>query len=880
MMAGSHDLDSPHHVDPATGPSDIPAVPFTPISRPALFAALDEFTATPCGRVLMICSPVGSGKTVLLADWARQVDARARDHARIAWLTIAEHGYTVNGLWSDLRRRLGMEPKSPDRLRAPTTEAAELAADIERLGQPRIIILDDAHLITDPMTLAGLEHFLRHAPSNLTVLICARFDPPIRWHLLELESRLIRWGADDLALSAEESRRLCLEHGCDLAEAELATLMELTHGWAALIRIAAIYLAAHPGDYATALAVLGRMPNSVSDLLVGELIDTLPPAMRQFLTHTSVPTEFTEQLADELVGGGAAFWLHELERMSYPLTAVVRDGTIWYTYHPFLRAYFLAEVNRLGAGVHDDLRLRTARSLTAAGESRRAVAHLTALSDPRHLLDFLSTHALSDIIAGGGPALFDALAESDTVVLEDPFLLLLRAIDALLSGDFPAALAFRDALRSRAEATTTLAAPAVVTALTSAVDAEIAVATAGSVAGLELPPMVVSGDRPELECYLAIAAATVAIMRDEIDAGEQRLRMALALAETSGHPRLRLRAITRLAVASGRAGSITTMRRRAERALAVSAEHGLWQTPDAAHAAALEAFGAYLQGDAPAADLVTGLLADRASMDGQTAPTAGLPAQIVANLVTFDRAKDRRLTADLLRNAASELLGVHPSAAVSGGLIPHVVWALLRVQEPRTAHLLVEQARATFGDVPEVEVAAASVASAAHRPRTVLTVLEPLLTAAEPPDRVPLVAAWLLIAGAYHDLGNGTKAISAVETAVRIAAPDHIVRPFLDIPGALEQLDEFAGSFGGDEEFVAAVRRNRAASREHRHPALTSTQHRILRQLPSGRTTQQIATDLGVSVNTVKTHLRGIYTKLGVNSRTEVLAEARRSGLL
>ncbi|WTL36423.1 LuxR C-terminal-related transcriptional regulator [Nocardia sp. NBC_01503] len=54
----------------------------------------------------------------------------------------------------------------------------------------------------------------------------------------------------------------------------------------------------------------------------------------------------------------------------------------------------------------------------------------------------------------------------------------------------------------------------------------------------------------------------------------------------------------------------------------------------------------------------------------------------------------------------------------------------------------------------------------------------------------------------------------------------------------------------------------------------------MLRQLPSARTTQQIADDLGVSINTVKTHLRGIYAKLGTNSRVKVMAAARRSGLL
>ncbi len=877
-MAGSNDLDTHHHAEPVAATSDIPSLPFTPIPRPALLYQLDEFASTGTGRVLLICSPVGSGKTVLLADWTARTARSLPGTPTMAWVTITEQRYTLDGLWADLRARLGLAPPVAAALRTPVARATELVADLERSGRRAVVVIDDAHLITDPMTLAGLEYFLRHLPSRVAVVLCARFDPPIRWHLLELESRLARWGAEELALSADDAARLCLEHGCELADAELATLMELTHGWAALIRIAAIYLAAHPGDYRTALAVLARMPNSISDLLAGELIDALAPALRQFLTQTSMPVEFTERMADELVGGGAAYWLHELERISYPLTAKVREGRVWYAYHPFLRGYFLAEVNRLGAGYHDDLRVRTAQSLLAAGESTQAWAQLTEVSEPRHLLEFLSAHGVSEVIAGGGPAVFDALRRAGSAVLDDPFLLLLRAIDALLSGDLAAAVAFREALGGRPGPSASLAEPEVVDALIDAVDAEIGVATADSATAL-VPPPPTPVQPPEVQCYLAIAAATVQIMGDNVAVGEERMRAALALAQSSGHPRLHLRAVTRLATASGRTGAITAMRRRAGRAIALAREYQLTHTPDAAHAVALEVFGAYLQGEVPESGLAIGLLTESAGIDGQTAPAGGLPAQIVGTLAAFDSAADRRPTADLLRSATIDMLGTHPSAAISGGLIPHVVWVLLHVQEPRTAHLLTEQARAVLGEIPETVVATAAVAVAAHRPKTVIGLVEPLLATSEP-HPVQAVAAWLLCSCAHAELGNATKSIEALKSAVRIAAADQIARPFLDVPGVLKQLDEFAGSFGPDEDFVDFVRHNPAAARAHRHPALTETQQRILGQLPSGRTTQQIAADLGVSINTVKTHLRGIYAKLGVNSRTDVLAEARRSGLL
>ena len=62
--------------------------------------------------------------------------------------------------------------------------------------------------------------------------------------------------------------------------------------------------------------------------------------------------------------------------------------------------------------------------------------------------------------------------------------------------------------------------------------------------------------------------------------------------------------------------------------------------------------------------------------------------------------------------------------------------------------------------------------------------------------------------------------------------------------------------------------------------ALTDAELTVLEQLPSGRTALQIAQDLGVSINTVKTHLRAIYAKLGANSRADAMLRARRIGLL
>ncbi len=166
----------------------MPVPPFTPIARPVLFEAVDAAVAARSGRVLLVSAPAGAGKTVLLADWATH-----RSDLAVHWVGAADE-FTA-----------AAEPAAAVRARLATTT-------------PGVLILDDAHLLDDPAALAGLERFLLEAPPELTVVVCARFDPPIRWHLLELQARLTRLGAAELALTPEEIGGLCAEHGVTLDE--------------------------------------------------------------------------------------------------------------------------------------------------------------------------------------------------------------------------------------------------------------------------------------------------------------------------------------------------------------------------------------------------------------------------------------------------------------------------------------------------------------------------------------------------------------------------------------------------------------------------------------------------------------------------------------
>ncbi|MBF6214074.1 hypothetical protein IU433_21190 [Nocardia puris] len=852
--------------------SPLPALSFAPITRPALLRRLDAIAESPRHRALLLCAPAGSGKTVLLTEWAGTRQVR-----EVVWVALGEQPDGDGTLWSALREGLGM-PAPQRALGAPGSEAAALVDALATRGDPLVIVLDDAHLITEPLELAGLEHFLLHAPPGVTTVISGRFDPPLRWHLPGLPEQLVRWGAEDLALDGGEVEALCREHGCDLDGAELDTVTALTRGWAALVRIAAIYLST-ARDRAAALATLARPPHAVSDFLVGELISALAPSLRMFLTYTSVPAAFTERLADELTGGGAGHALYELDRMSFPLTSVVRDGDIWFAYHPMLRAYFLAEANRLDAGARGELHLRAARALRETGSHRQAVTHLLSVPDPAHLHEYLAERGVALVLEGDGPAVFDELHRRLPTALDDPFVWLLRVLDALFHGSTADARNLLDVADARRSAHPSFAPPDWVDALAVAVTADLFAASGARLGEVSTAAPAVTG-HPDIDGYLAIQSATALLVEGHPHRAEERLLGALTLANHTGHPRLALRALTRLAFVATARDATASMRERADRALAVASEHHLTGTTDAAQVMAISALAAHLRGEVPDARHLDGALAARTGQDGSHSPLAGWHGHTIALMVDAARCGHRPAAVDALRHTTHLLLDERPVPAATATLVAQVVAALLNAGEARPAHLLANRAHRQFGDLPDLTVARAMLADAAEHDQAVLGAIEPLLGILDALHARTAVVAWLLYASAQHRLGTTGKARGGLEQALRRAEPDHLVRPFLDVPAAIELLDVYSGRLGRRDAFADLVRRHPSAHHGHTRPGLTDAETTVLQHLPSGRTAQQIAEDLGVSINTVKTHMRAIYTKFGTNSRVAALDHARRSGLL
>lgn len=856
---------------PSDVDASIPELSFASVRSAEINARLDRANAAP-GHTVLVSGPAGSGKTVALVDWVTR--SRRLRSVAVGWLTVTDRLADSGDLIPAIAQILdpSADVVADGALRTPVDQAADLVDAMTITLDRSVLVIDDAHLLTDPLQLAGLEYLLAHLPATVTVLIAGRFDPPLRWHALELAGKLTRIGVAELTLSPERIAQLFVQHGCRLDNAELAMVHTLTRGWAALVRIAAIYLAANAEDRDTALTTLARPSHAVADFLVAELMQSLPARTLEFLLVTAIPSRFSLPLAEELAGENAARIIDELLRANFPMHTVAHAGELWHTYHPLLRAYLLAEATHTRADRLPAVHRRVAEWFGAAAMPGPALDHVLAEPGAPGLVPFLRDWGLRMVLDGTGHLLLAAL-EHVPELAEDTFVRLLRAAVAVEAGEIATAEVYLEAAHVGPEQVSQLVPVGWTEALDRAVSAGVAVLV-GDSASMGWPLPAVTGQL-DLDCYAAMHCGSAQISGGEIDSGTAALRHAIVHAEETGLGRVAVRARTASAIAAGHAGRIGELRALADAAIDCADNYDLTHSPEAAFARVIAAYGAYHQGESvelPQPGLPGGPLVEA------TAPAPVRQAAVMTGVLMFDAAPDRAAAATALCKQVHRLLDDAPALLGIGALVTDVLWLLLRLQARADAQHLVDHAARVLGPTPQTAVADAGLAVYTHRPAAALTLLEPLLSGPPQLNTRSLVAAWLLVGVAADRLDRPRKVDDAFEQALALACGERLIRPFLDVPGAAEVLDRLGGRFGRFDAFVDLVRSHRAPAADA--PQLTETELAVLRQLPSGMTAATIAANMGVSVNTVKTHLRGIYQKLGVNARAEAITNARRVGLI
>lgn len=861
--------------DSSTGTTDrgirsIPRLATEPVHRHHLCAHFER--ARKVGRgVLLVCGMAGTGKTVAVTEWLRCSHLPASP-TQVAWATLAEDHNNPRAFWDELHRSFGDSPPCHGE-QAPRTRAEMFAQWLGALGGPAILVLDNAHVVHDPLALSGLAHLLEILPEHVTVVLTSRFPPPIPWHQLDLTGVLVRLDDTDLVFDRDETRRALTAGKVAVTDDELDAVVALTGGWAAMVRFITLLLSARGDSREILESATASDHPAISDFLVGELLDSISAEQRDFLIRTAIPDSFDADLATELAGPEAARILAEIIAAHFPISHTQPTGPEIYSYHPLMRSHLKAELDRtLGRDGVRRLELRVGGWYSKVGDPVQAIRHLTAAQDRYALSKCILDLGPKAVFGPHGAAFLKVLDSAPADIADDPFVYLLRSVHALALGVPVEADAF---LRATSVRSSSVCPAEVFDRFHHAVEIDIRSALGDDIVDVSVP--AAPGDHRDIDSYVAVQQSKCALITGN-RATSDRLRAAIGLAEHAGSIRPHLEALMLLALNEGARGHLSAMGARALIGVEYARSVGLSSSGDADRCALMCRYHHFLCGTRPP-EGIDRPLAMSVGIDGLSSPLAGWDSYAISQLIDFHQTTDQTAAARKIADVVLTALSDSRMNARSAPIIPFATHVLVAVHELDQAQRIIEEATRVLGRRPHFDLASATVEHArgrsAHARELLDSVLDHRLDHGASEVETHVLRAVLRAAsdrgfGAYDDLG----------TALTLAEPEHLIRPFLTIGGAVALLDTHSGRFGRLDPFVESIRTHPDAHHASTNVALTPAEARVLKQLPSPQTTQEIAQALALSVNTIKTHLRGLYGKLGVSSRGDAITAARLTGLL
>jgi LuxR family maltose regulon positive regulatory protein len=869
------------------------------VSRCALFGRLAD-----AERVAAISAPAGSGKTVLMRSWI--TEAGLARHA--AWVAVDSEERDPQEFWISVADAL-RGPAAGSALVRPLTAAPGLDgwAMVERLLQDLApledrlwLVIDDAHLLDSGELLSQLELLLLRAPQELRFVLATRHDLRLGLHRLRLEGELTEIRTADLRFSRAEARALFGATGVELPEEALARLHARTEGWAAGLRLAALSLAGHPDPERFAAEFSGT-DRAVAEFLLAEVLDRQSEEVRRLLLRTSVAERVSGPLADVLTGrSGGERILQDLEQAG-AFVVSMDAGRSWFRYHPLFADLLQLELRRTEPNERAALHRAAAGWLADYGHPVEAVSQAQAGGDWEMAGRLLSDCWLDLYLGGRGATLAELLARFPRrVVAASPELTTVQVAGDLIGGSL------EDAGRHLAQATGALTAvPAdrrgrvqvmlAVLRLFLArcrvdfpVVAEeahrlLALMDAADAAHLGL------GDDLRAAVFISLGIAEIWALR--FDDAERHLQRGVALAHQIGRPYLEFTGLTHRAHGMLLFRPDASHAEWSRQAIELAERHGWGEESLAGMAYAQLGIVMLYQGRLDEAQPWLER-ADRTLRSG-VEPAAGMSLRYARAVLELARGRYEEALA-AFRDAeklAAALAGPHTCVT---SMRSRMLQTLVRLGQTGRAEQLLAELGADERASAEMRTATAALRLASDDPQGAADALGPVLDGSVPgARRVRKVTALLLEARARDALGDQATAGSVLERALDITESSRILLPFLldPVPALLER---HRGRTAHPALIAQILDLQPRPARAAPPPAgqagwargrgldeqLTDTETRVLRYLPTHLTAPEIAAELWLSVNTVNTHTRHLYAKLGVHRRHEAVDRARALGLL
>lgn len=837
----------------------------------------------------LVSAPAGFGKTTLLAEWLGGV-------GRTAWLSLDAGDNDPVVFWAYVVAAL--QTVEPDLLASPASVESGLASllnQLDALDDGVFLVLDDYHVIESVPIHEQLAFVLDHLPPNLHLVIGSRADPPLPLARLRARGDLVELRAADLRFTTDEAAAYFNEiMALDLAVDDVAALEARTEGWIAALQLAALSMQRRD-DVAGFIGSFAGDDRFVVDYLAEEVLERQPKAIRDFLLQTSILKRLTGPLCDAVTGGdGGTATLDALDRANLFLVAL-DDRRSWYRYHHLFAD--MLHVRLLGAqpGIVDGLHRRASAWYEQYRDHSEAIEHALQGHDWERAAELIERAAPSMRRARQETTLRRWLSTLPADLFDARPVLLMALVGARMASGDPTGA---DSLLQRAEP------------------------WLGPATSKARPIVYDDAEFRRLPAQAAIYRAALALLAGDIDGTRTHAQDALARTEPSDHLG-RGAASALLGLAAWTHGDLETAHDRYAGALQafIDADYladvlgvslGLAdiQLAQGRLGAAERTFeaGLNLSRDHPglrgAADMHLGLsevLLERSDLQGaadhlrisrELGDHAGLPQYSYRWRVAAARlahgAGDPGAALDLLDEASRVYnTDFSPPVRPIAALMARVHLAMGDID---AATRWAESRGLTASDeltyVQEFEHVTLARILVVRREGDALDLISRLLAAADAGGR-RRSAIELLVLRALAQDGRGDRggSVTALEEALLRAEAEGYVRVFVDEGPAMTALLRTVSPHGVAGRYakrvLAATGPATAVAPAPRGliEPLSSRELDVLRLLRSELSGPDIARELVVSLNTVRTHTKNIYTKLDVTNRRAAVRRADELGL-
>ncbi|MCQ3980066.1 MAG: helix-turn-helix transcriptional regulator, partial [Anaerolineae bacterium] len=373
-------------------------------------------------KLTLITAPAGFGKTTLIREWVEPYG-----HP-IAWLSLDERDnsparfllYLIHA-FRQIEPALGSEALgllNSIHLPQLSTVLTHLTNDLAATPTPRIIILDDYHLIEDQTIHQAMDFLLAHGPAHTHLVIASRSQPPLSLARLRGQAQLLELNSADLRFTAVEVEQFLKQvMQLDLPPAERIALEMRTEGWIAGLQLAGLSLQGQENKSAFIASFSGD-DRHIGDYLFEEVLQHQSDQIQRFLLFTSVADKLCGSLCDAILGeSGSQTMLERLDDLCL-FIAPLDQQRQWYRYHPLFSELLRHQLSRTQAEQIPLLHRRASLWFEQHDRLEEAIGHGLRAADFERTADLIETafqrrdwihHEMRRLLAG-----FEALPEPVT----------------------------------------------------------------------------------------------------------------------------------------------------------------------------------------------------------------------------------------------------------------------------------------------------------------------------------------------------------------------------------------------------------------------------------------------------------------------------------